>query len=60
MEKNNGYEENRQRKLEQQDGRQRNPLEQRQVEQWIVAQLLEPQQFGQEQLQPQQPPLSDN
>jgi len=52
------YQEDRKRKLKQQDGRERHPLEQQQVEQRIEPQFVWSQQFQQEQLQPQQPSLA--
>jgi hypothetical protein len=51
------YQENRKRKFKQQDGRERHPLKQQQVEQRVKPQFVWPQRFQQEQFQPQQPPL---
>ena len=46
-----GYEENRKRKLKQQNGRERHPFEQQQVEQRFEPQFVRPQQqFEQGQL----------
>lgn len=54
------YQKNRKRKLKQQNGRERHPFEQQQVEQRFEPQLVRPQQqFKQGQLQPQQSPLKD-